>query len=136
MNRVFICGRLTKDVEVRYTQTNNLAVGKTTIAVNRGKNKNGQDLGADFINITTYGKTAENFCNFKHKGDMVLIEGHITTGSYEKDGKKIYTTEVTVDRLDFLTRETNARENETETAGVQQGIPQGFSAIDDDIPFE
>lgn len=134
-NKCFIVGRLTRDVEVRYTQTSNLAVGKTTIAVNRGKNKNGQDLGADFINITTYGKTAENFANFKHKGDMVLIEGHITTGSYEKDGKKIYTTEVTVDRLDFLTRETNARENEVETAGVQQSIPQGFSAIDDDIPF-
>ena len=135
MNRVFICGRLTKDVEVRYTQTSNLAIGKTSIAVSRGKNKNGQDLGADFINVTTYGKTAENFANFKHKGDMVLIDGHITTGSYEKDGRKIYTTEVTADRVDFLTRESNAPANEVETAGVQQKIPDGFSALDDDIPF-
>lgn len=135
-NRAFLVGRLVRDVEVKYSQGSNLAIGKTSIAVNRGKGKDGKDLGADFINIVVYGKQAENFCNFKHKGDMVLIEGHITTGSYEKDGRKIYTTEVTVDRLDFLTRESNARENETETAGVQQKIPEGFSQLpEDEIPF-
>lgn len=123
-------------MEVRYGQNSNLAVGKTTIAVNRGKSKDGKDLGADFINIVVYGKQAENFANFKHKGDMVLIEGHITTGSYDKDGKKVYTTEVTCDRVDFLTRETNDRRNEVETVGVQQRIPEGFSKLtDDEIPF-
>lgn len=133
MNKAIICGRLTRNVEIIMT-SRNTAIGKTSIAVNRGKSKDGEDLGADFINIVVYGKQAENFAKFKHKGDMVLIEGHITTGSYEKDGRKIYTTEVTVDRLDFLTRESNSKENETETAGVGN-IPQGFSAIDDDIPF-
>lgn len=137
MNRAFICGRLVRDVEIKYSQGSNIAVGKTSIAVNRGKSKDGKDLGADFINIVVYGKQAENFCNFKHKGDMVLIEGHITTGSYEKDGKKIYTTEVTADRIDFLTKDTNAPQNEKETAGVQEKIPEGFTQLtDDDIPFE
>ena len=134
MNKAFICGRLTKDVDIRYGQNSNIAVGKTTIAVNRGKGKNGQDLGADFIAVTAFGKAAENLANFKHKGDMVLIEGHITTGSYEKDGKRVFTTEVTADRIDFLTRDTNAKENETETAGVSS-VPQGFSQVEDDIPF-
>lgn len=124
-------------MEIKYTQGSNTAIGKATIAVNRGKSKDGKDLGADFINIVVYGKQAENFCNFKHKGDMVLIEGHITTGSYERDGKKVFTTDVTAERIDFLTRETNAKENEVETAGVQQKIPEGFTQLtDDDIPFE
>ena len=134
MNRTFICGRLTKDVELRYTQTSNLAVGKTTIAVNRGKDKNGNDKGADFISVVAYGKQAENFANYKHKGDMVLIEGHITTSSYEKDGRKYYTTEVTIDRVDFLTKESNALANEVETVGITKA-PEGFTALDDDIPF-
>lgn len=136
MNKAFICGRLTRDVDIRYAQTTNVAVGRTSIAVNRGKDKNGNDKGADFINIVVYGKQAESLANFKHKGDMVLVEGHITTGSYEKDGRKYYTTEVTADRVDFLTRESNSPANETETAGVQTKIPDGFSALtDDDIPF-
>lgn len=136
MNKVFICGRLARDVEIRYGQNATAAVGKTSIAVNRGKDKNGQDRGADFISVVVYGKQAENFANFKHKGDMVLIEGHITTGNYTKDGKKVYTTEITADRIDFLTREINAKENEVETAGVQQKIPEGFTQLtDDDIPF-
>ena len=68
---------------------------------------------------------------------MVLIEGRITTGSYEKDGKKFYTTEVTAERVDFLTRETNAKENEVETVGVTTGEQiEGFKQLsDDDIPF-
>lgn len=136
MNKAIICGRLTRDVEIVYGARNKTAIGKTSIAVNRGKNKDGQDLGADFINIVVYGKQAENFANFKHKGDMVLIEGRITTGSYEKDGRKVYTTEITAEHVDFLTRETNAPQNEVETAGVQQTIPAGFTQLtDDDIPF-
>lgn len=136
-NKAFIVGRLVRDVEIKYEAISQTAVGKTSIAVNRGKGKDGKDLGADFIPIVVYDRQAENLANYKHKGDMVLIEGHITTGSYEKDGKRIYTTEVTCDRVDFLTRETNDKKNETETAGVQERIPSGFSELkNDDIPFE
>lgn len=137
MNKAIICGRLTRNVELVYGSRTQTAIGKTSIAVNRGKSKDGKDLGADYINIVVYGKQAENFANFKHKGDMVLIEGRITTGSYEKDGKKFYTTEVTAERVDFLTRETNAKENEVETVGVTVGEQiEGFKQIaDDDIPF-
>ena len=132
-NKVFLCGRLTRDVELRYTEKG-LAVGKTCLALNRGKDRNGNDKGCDFVNVIVYGKQAETFSNFKHKGDLVLIEGRIQTGSYEKDNKKVYTTEVAADRVDFLSRDTNASENEAETVGVTK-VPEGFTALEDEIPF-
>ena len=135
MNKVILCGRLVRDVELRYGQNSKMAVGRTSIAINRGKDKNGQDKGADFPNIVIYGKQAENLKNFKHKGDMILLEGRISTSSYVKNGQTIYTTEVVADRVDFLTRETNSPSNEVESAGVQTTIPTGFEQLSDDFPF-
>lgn len=128
MNVVMITGRLTKDVEVRYTQSQ-LAVANFTVACDKGKDKNGNDMGADFIPVTVYGKQAENCERYLAKGRQVAVEGRYTTGSYEKDGQKVYTTNVTANRVEFLGgKQETKQDNEVE-------IPTNFQEIDEDIPF-
>ena len=102
MNRVCLNGRLTKDIDLRYTQ-NNVAVASFTLAVQRKfKNQNG-DYESDFINCVAYKQTANLMNEYVRKGDLIGIEGRIQTRSYEnKDGKKVYITEVIVENIDFL----------------------------------
>lgn len=132
MNSVVLIGRLTRDPEVRYTESQ-LAVARFSIAINRVPGRDGQDRGADFPNIVVFGKQAENCERFLTKGRQVAIQGHIQTGSYEKDGRKVYTTDVVADRVEFL--EWGDR-SQSLSQGSSAGIPEGFQAIDDDdIPF-
>ena len=132
MNSVVLIGRLTRDPEVRYTESQ-LAVARFSIAINRVPGRDGQDRGADFPNIVVFGKQAENCERFLTKGRQVAIQGHIQTGSYEKDGRKVYTTDVVAVRVDFL--EWGDR-SQSSSQGSSAGIPEGFQAIDDDdIPF-
>ena len=132
MNSVVLIGRLTRDPEVRYTESQ-LAVARFSIAINRVPGRDGQDRGADFPNIVVFGKQAENCERFLTKGRHVAIKGHIHTGSYEKDGRKVYTTDVVADRVEFL--EWGDR-SQSSSQGSSAGIPEGFQAIDDDdIPF-
>ena len=132
MNSVVLIGRLTRDPEVRYTESQ-LAVARFSIAINRVPGRDGQDRGADFQNIVVFGKQAENCERFLTKGRQVAIQGHIQTGSYEKDGRKVYTTDVVADRVEFL--EWGDR-SQSSSQGSSAGIPEGFQAIDDDdIPF-
>lgn len=134
MNSVVLIGRLTRDPEVRYTEAQ-LAIARFSIAINRVPGKDGQDRGADFPNIVVFGKQAENCERFLAKGRQVAIQGHIQTGSYEKDGRKVYTTDVVADRVEFLDwgdRQQSSPAGESS----ESGIPEGFQAIDDDdIPF-
>lgn len=132
MNSVVLIGRLTRDPEVRYTESQ-LAVARFSIAINRVPGRDGQDRGADFPNIVVFGKQAENCERFLTKGRQVAIQGHIQTGNYEKDGRKVYTTDVVADRVEFL--EWGDR-SQSSSQGSSAGIPEGFQAIDDDdIPF-
>ena len=132
MSSVVLIGRLTRDPEVRYTESQ-LAVARFSIAINRVPGRDGQDRGADFPNIVVFGKQAENCERFLTKGRQVAIQGHIQTGSYEKDGRKVYTTDVVADRVEFL--EWGDR-SQSSSQGSSAGIPEGFQAIDDDdIPF-
>ncbi|MDB7641234.1 single-stranded DNA-binding protein [Ligilactobacillus ruminis] len=110
MNSVNLIGRLTKDVDLRYTQLG-LAVGHFSVAIDRPK-KNGQSNGADFPNCVAYGKTAESLANYVHKGEMVGVTGSIRTGSYtKKDGQKVYTTDVAVTSVQFLNPRPNGGQN-------------------------
>lgn len=131
MNQIICIGRLTKDVTVNYT-TSQMAVARFTIALDRGKDKNGESRGADFPSCVAFGKTAENLERFSGKGLRVAINGHIQTGSYDKDGVKHYTTDIIADRIEFIDwkGQTNAAPSADQT-----GVPQGFEAIDEDIPF-
>jgi single-strand DNA-binding protein len=101
INRVVLIGRITRDVELRYTQSG-IAVGTFNLAVNRQFiDKNGKRE-ADFIGAVIWRKAAENFANFTSKGSLVAIEGRLQTRNYEKGGQRIYVTEVIVDNFSLL----------------------------------
>lgn len=102
MNKIILIGNLTKDPELRYT-SNQTAVCNFTMAVNRGKDRDGNDKGADFPRIIVYGRSAENCDKYLDKGRKVAIQGRIQTGSYkDKDGKTVYTTDVVAEQVEFL----------------------------------
>ena len=99
INRAVLTGRLTKDAELRTTQSG-LSVATFTLAVNRHSKAKGD---ANFINCVIWRKAAENFCNFTSKGSLVGIDGRIQTRSYEnKSGQKVYVTEIVVDSFSLL----------------------------------
>ena len=141
MNSVSLIGRLTRDPEVRYGAASQTAIAKFTIAVDRRGAKEGEQT-ADFIGITCFGKTAELVEKYIGKGRLVGITGRIQTGSYEKDGRKVYTTDVIADRVEFLDRGNNSEStsggysNSGFSAAPENKVPDGFEALtDDDIPF-
>ena len=135
MNSVVLIGRLTKDPELRYTTGSQIAVATMTIAINRGKDKNGEDRGADFPRVIVYGKQAENCEKFLAKGRLVGIEGRLQTGSYDdKNGNKVYTTDVVANRVEFL-EWGDKPQGSQEEAGRMPIEPSDFTAIDEDIPF-
>lgn len=137
MNQVIISGRLTKDVECKYTQ-NQMAVARFSVALDRGKDKDGNSRGADFPNCVAFGRTAENLEKFSGKGLRVSIIGHLQTGSYDKDGQKHYTTDVIADRVEFIDWKGQSESERAASAPLaedQSCATEGFAAIDEDIPF-
>lgn len=104
MNRVILMGRLTRDPEVRYTQGNEpMAVARYTLAVNRRTRKEDGSQEADFINIVAFRKAGEFAEKYFRQGMRVLVAGRIQTGSYtNKDGQRIYTTDVIVENRNLL----------------------------------
>ena len=102
MNKVFLVGRLTRDPELRYTGSN-LATMRCAIAVDRQFVREGEERGADFINIVAFGNRAETMSKYLTKGSQIAIDGRIQTGSFDgQDGKKVYTTDVIVENFQFL----------------------------------
>ena len=102
LNRVVLVGSLTKDPQLKYTPSG-VAVATFTLAVNRTFTNGEGDREADFLNCVIWRKQAENVANFLKKGSLAGVEGRIQTGSYEgQDGKRVYTTEVVADSVQFL----------------------------------
>lgn len=139
MNKVILIGNLGKDIELRYTDSN-MAVGRFSVALNRGKDKDGNDKGTDWVSCVAFGKSAETMNKYLSKGSKVAIEGHIHTGNYEKDGHKVYTTDVIVDRFEFVGSRNDAHTNSGASHNgqppQQYNVPEGFSEVDiEDVPF-
>lgn len=135
MNLVLISGRLTKDPEVRYTTGTQMAVAVFTLAIDRGKDKNGDDRGADFIPIKVFGKQAENCERYLAKGCRVAVQGKIQTGSYEgKNGQKVFTTDVIAQRVEFIDFKEKTPQNANQSAW-NDNLPGYSSLSEDDIPF-
>ena len=145
MNSVALIGRLTRDPEVRYsTSGSQMAIAKFTIAVDRERTAKDGEQSADFIGITCFGKTAELVEKYMGKGRLVGVTGRIQTGSYEKDGRKVYTTDVIADRGQFLDRGNSPAGGNSfapqpannDFGGFREQTPDGFEKLtDDDIPF-
>lgn len=113
MNKVVLIGRVTRDPELRYTASN-IPSARFTLAVNRPfENQNGERE-ADFINIVVWRKQAENVKKYVNKGSLIAVEGRIQTGSYEKDGQRVYTTDVVADNVQFLESKSQSQ-NRTES---------------------
>lgn len=131
MNNVFLIGRTTKDPEIRYSQ-NNLAISRFTLAVDRVS----KDKEADFISCIAFGKMAELMEKYVPKGRKIAIQGHIQTGSYDaKDGHKVYTTDVIVERLEFCESKQGDNTGSNDD-GNNQGDGDGFvPAGDEALPF-
>ncbi len=146
MNKVILMGRLTRDPEVRYSQGESpMAVARYTIAVDRRFNRNNQDgQTADFISCVAFGRNGEFAEKYLHKGTKIVAEGRIQTGSYtNKDGVKVYTTEVVVENQEFA-ESKNAQGGEGGYAQARGSQPapvaadDGFMNIPDgieDLPF-
>jgi single-strand DNA-binding protein len=135
MNKVILMGRLTRDPEVRYS--GETAVARYTLAVDRRWKKEGEAT-ADFINCVTFGKNGEFAGKYLHKGIKIAITGRIQTGNYtDKDGKKVYTTDIVVEEHEFSESKGNGTpENEVPTfkpdANGFISIPDG---IEEELPF-
>ena len=134
MNSVQLIGRLTRDPEVRYTD-GGASIARFSLAVERRfKQENGAD--ADFINIVSFGKTAEFIEKYFHKGIKIALNGRIQTGSYtDKDGKKVYTTDIVAENVEFCESKGTSANNDA-PAPAQNGdfmsIPDG---MDEELPF-
>ena len=138
MNKVILMGRLTRDPEVRYSAGENaLAIARYTLAVDRRFRRDGE-ASADFISCVCFGRSAEFAEKYFRQGIRISISGRIQTGSYtNKDGMKVYTTEVVVEEQEFAqSRAEQGRENQGAmgTADVDgfQNIPDG---IEEELPF-
>ena len=128
INNVTLVGRLTKDPELRYTP-NGVANCRFTLAVNRTfKNQNGEQE-ADFISCQAWRKAAENLSNFQKKGSLIGIVGRIQTGSFEgQDGKRVYTTEVIAESIQFL-ESRNSQGNTQPQRQTQQPTQQQYNQV-------
>jgi len=128
MNLAVMIGYLTRDPETRVTESQ-LSITRFSVAISRGKDKNGEDRGADFPTVVVFGKQAENCEKYLSKGSQVGVQGHIQTGSYtNKDGNKVYTTEVIADRVEFLgSKNTDSKPKDEMLAG--------FEGMDENLPF-
>lgn len=153
MNKAILMGRLTKDPEVRYSQgENSMAITKYTLAVDRRFNRNSDEANADFIPCVAFGKAGEFAEKYFRKGIKIAVSGRIQTGSYvNKDGVKVYTTEVIVDDQEFAESKNSSGDGSGGGGGYSGGysgsslkrtepaagdgfmnIPDG---IDEELPF-
>lgn len=144
INNVTLLGRLTKEPEVRYAQGSDLAVCNFTLAVERDYKPQGADKPeTDFINCTAFGNTAKFISTHFKKGNMLAVTGSIQTGEYtNKDGVKVYTTKVKVDKASFTgERKADAQQGNNQPPAYSQppvdndgfqNIPEG---IDEELPF-
>ena len=138
MNKVVLMGRLTRDPETRYTQTNNTLVASFTLAVNRRFARQGEERQADFIQIVAWNKTGEFCSKYFKKGQQVGIIGRIQTRNWDDDqGQKHYVTEVIAEEAYFAdSRRDGTGDNFENTFGTTVADSQEFQvSSDDDLPF-
>ena len=131
MNIVALIGNLTRDVELRYT-TDQKPIARFSIAVNDGY---GEQKRTSYIPIVVFGKQAENADRYLSKGSKVAVNGRIQTGSYEKEGRTIYTTDIIASNIEFLSAKQSAN-SEKKPSEKKPDEPSGFTALsEDEVPF-
>ena len=147
MNKVVLMGRLTRDPEVRYSQGENaLAIARYTLAVDRRAARREGEATADFINCVAFGRSAEFAERYLRQGTKIVVSGRIQTGSYtNRDGQKVYTTEVVVEESEFAESKANssapsnnsyqASPAPSPSADIGDGFMNIPDGIDEELPF-
>lgn len=145
MNKVILMGRLTRDPEVRYSQGENpIAIARYTLAVDRRKSRNNENQDtADFVSCVAIGHNGEFAEKYLKKGTKICLEGRIQTGSYtNKDGQKVYTTEVNVESQEFAEskhgmseEDKDARDAASMAAAGSEGFMNIPDGIEEELPF-
>ena len=145
MNKVILMGRLTRDPEVRYSQGDaSTAVARFSLAVDRRFKRDNDEQTADFINCVAFGRTAEFIERYGRKGTKFVLEGRIQTGSYtNRDGARVYTTDVVVEEQEFAESKNSSGSNEggysapvrTPNTSISDGFMNIPDGIDEELPF-
>ena len=147
MNKVILMGRLTRDPEVRYSQGENaLAIARYTLAVDRRVARREGEATADFINCVAFGRSAEFAERYLRQGTKIVVSGRIQTGSYtNRDGQKVYTTEVVVEESEFAESKANssapsnnnyqASPAPSPSADIGDGFMNIPDGLDEELPF-
>ena len=140
MNKVILMGRLTRDPDVRYSKGDSpMAIARYTLAVDRRFRRDNDQQTADFISCVAFGRNGEFAEKYLHQGTKIVAEGRIQTGSYtNKDGNKVYTTEVVVENQEFAESKASASNNEGGFQPQAQSAPtapagDGFMNIPDGV---
>jgi single-strand DNA-binding protein len=138
MNKVILIGRLTKDADIK-TSSTGMSIARFNLAVDRRLKKDNEQT-CDFISCVAFSKTAEFLEKYGKKGTKFVVEGSIQTGSYtNKDGNKVYTTDVAVQSVEFAESKVSAQNNDTPAPAQASAIPDGFIKVDDidedELPF-
>nr|DAN30943.1 MAG TPA: Single strand binding protein [Caudoviricetes sp.]DAU02009.1 MAG TPA: Single strand binding protein [Caudoviricetes sp.] len=135
INNVTLIGRLTRDAELRYTQTN-IATAQFNIACNRNFKNANDEYDADFINCVMWREQAERFCNWTRKGMLVGIVGRIQTRSYEnQQGQRVYVTEVVAESFQVLEKRDNTANQNSMTEQMPPSYTSPMDITDDKLPF-
>lgn len=133
INNVVLVGRLTHKADLKFT-TNGKNYTQFSIAVQRKFKNQSDEYEADFISCTLWGKAAENFTKFTRKGSLVGVEGRLQTRNYEKDGRKIYITEVIGENFSLLESKATTETRDTQPKEITN-IPETIEFSEDDLPF-
>ena len=151
MNKVILMGRLTREPDVRYSQNSDgsMAVARYTLAVDRRRartNSDGAEQTADFISCVAFGRSGEFAEKYLHQGTKIVVTGRIQTGSYtNKDGQRVYTTDVVVEEQEFAESKSAAASNGGDSSYAaytpsrpepSQAAGDGFMAIPDGVDDE
>ena len=146
MNKVILMGRLTRDAEIRYSQgESSTAIARFSLAVDRRFRRDNDEQTADFINCVAFGRTAEFLERFGRKGTKFVLEGRIQTGSYtNKDGQRVYTTDVVAENVEFAESKNNSSAGNDFGGAPSAPSPSGAAGdgfmnipegIDEQLPF-
>lgn len=140
MNLVILLGKLTRDPELKTARTGNSYI-KFSLAIDRGYSKERREEEeragnptADFINVTAFGKMAENVAKFCQKGSNLAVEGRIQTGWYEKNGEKVYTTDILANRVEFIFGSSRRGKKKSDSDNAEIDTDD-FNPTENDIPF-
>ena len=138
MNKVILMGRLTRDADIRYSQgEQSMAIARFSLAVDRRFKRAGDQQTADFISCVAFGKTAEFIEKYCHQGTKLVVDGRIQTGSYtNKDGVKVYTTDVVCENLEFAESKAASSQQYPAPAPAKDSHGSGFMNIADGLEDE